>query len=172
MSLRDIERDSIRTFVQRCADEGLLSGRVLDLGCGTSPYEPIVREAGGDYWGYDSPTNPGYVAAPAGSVYHMPWEWFPDDWDAILCTQVIQYVEDYKEWLREIRSGLTGNGGTLIMTGPTAWPIVEQDDLWRFTPTAMRGLLSPYREVSVEERAHVVFEGERWCLGWQAVAKA
>lgn len=145
-SLRDLERTSIRQFVEGCAPH--LTGRVLDLGCGQQPYRDIVQGAGGIYVGYDRLRFPANVSgADIGD------ELAPDDhaiFDAVLSTQVIQYVDYPQEWLAKVAQILVP-GGVLVLTGPTSWPCTENDDLWRFTSPGARRLL---------ERAGFIVDGE------------
>ena len=163
MSLRDIEADSIRSFVQDCADQGLLSGRVLDFGCGKMPYREIVEKAGGDYVPYDRMHFPGSTAGMdlGSDREHGPF-------DAILCTQVIQYHPFPLLFLRSLPEF-----DVLLLTGPTNWPVVEGDDLGRLTASGADRLLKEagFTDVDVRYRAWVQFEHESWPLGWQAVAK-
>lgn len=186
VTIRDLEAASIRAFVQDCADKGYLSGRVLDYGAGDQRYGDIVREAGGEYAPYDRVAFPGSCAAEDVGPEHPLWCGLRvDPYDAILCTQVIQYVLDfYNPRVSEFVSGAVDlvsefyNAlnplGRLLMTGPQNWPTVESTDLRRYTPDGVRHLLDlgGFSEYTVEERAHFVSEGERWCVGWQAVARA
>lgn len=168
--LREIERASIRAFVQNAADQGYLSGKVLDYGCGQQPYRPIVEAAGGVYHGYDSPGFPASVApqtfshlgAVSGDLHAF---------DTVLCTQVIQYAEDPGEMLVSILEELA-LGGTLVMTGPTNWPEVEQEDFWRFTQAGIRRLLtsSGFAVATVAPRAY--YPNTEMLLGWGAIAHA
>lgn len=186
MSLRDLERESIRAFVQDCADKGYLSGRVLDYGAGNSPYADIVRAAGGEYVAYDRTANPGSCTAEdVGPEHPLVPRLGMERWDAILCTQVLQYVPDWWNTRRmefvsgpadllEEMGGALEQGGKLLLTVPTNWPVVEKEDLHRFTVEGVRSLLdlADYSRYTVKERAHVVFEGEKWSLGCWAVAES
>ncbi len=105
-----------------------------------------------------------------------------EEWDAILCTQVIQYawwraaspfegeeigfLFKFKEWMPP--------NGYLVMTGPTNWPVVENADRVRFTKEGILQELveAGFVEVEVGYRAEVHFEGVAWPTGWWAVARA
>lgn len=162
--IRTIEKPSIEVFVQDAADCDYLSGRVLDYGCGEQPYRYLIeRSIFNAYIGFD-PAVPDYS----------------DDWrpkgpfDAILCTQVIQYLEYPQDVLREFKQSLR-NGGHLVITGPTSWPIVEANDYWRFTPNgAVRLLERCGFSISItSRRGDFAFGNDnRWCLGWGIVARA
>lgn len=178
-SLRDLERASIRDFLSGQAEEHLC-GRVLDYGCGTQPYRDLVK---GDYHAWDSPKFPGSVIGHAPLPHHVtlpswtelrlhPERHQDRKFDAIVCTQVIQYVPNPLDFLHDRLRPLLKKDGRLLLTGPTNWPMVEREDLWRFTaPGITKLLLNADLEVElVYERASVDFQGERWPIGWAAVA--
>lgn len=164
--LRELERASLRDFVASCSDH--LTGRVLDYGAGRSPYRDLVT---GTYTAFDHPDLPGYIA---GGVVAADDPLGVDAFTAILCTQVIQYVPDPGWFLRRLRWGLLVRlaGGPLILTGPTNWPVVEPQDLWRFTPNGIRRLLEDegFTVERLVERASVPSPGGPFLLGWGAVA--
>lgn len=188
MTLRELESASIRAFVQSAADEGYLSGRVLDYGCGKQPYRDIVEVAGGSYYGYDMAEFPANVSGADVGEYEEAW--FSDDaFDAILCTQVIQYVPLWRwgqqhtiptifaAWQREVLAP----EGHLVMTYPTNWPEVEPEDLHRFTKAGMERLLTEagFTIVRHERRAWALMvasdvgdANERIALGYGVVARA
>lgn len=169
-SLRVVEAASIMDFVQGCADRGMLSGDVLDYGSGTEPYRYVVERAGGTYFPFDRIDNPGSRASTdvgADDVLSSRY------WDAIVCTQVLQYIEDPGRLLEQFWRALKP-GGSLVMTGPTNWPIVETQDLRRWTVAGIREelRLAGWEFVDAKPRAQVTFEGEEWLIGWQAVCTA
>ena len=196
MNLRDVERDSIRRFVQQAASEGYLSGRVLDYGCGRQPYRDIVEAAGGEHFPFDREDFPGNVG---GVSFAYPSREIGID--TILCTQVIQYVPNeyvgegaevdahYESgptsFLRGLQTFLywstkrwvTGNDGYLVMTYPTNWPEVEPEDLHRFTKAGMERLLieAGFTIVTHERRAQIavmIDESAVMALGYGVVARA
>jgi hypothetical protein len=174
-SLRAVEHQSIRAFVQAAADEGYLSGRVLDYGCGQMPYREIVLAAGGDHFVFDSHEFPGSVVAEGfvGDGY----KWRSKTFNAILCTQVVQYVPDVQELIAEgFFNVLAGENGVLVMTYPTNWPEVEPEDLHRFTKTGMARLLTEasFSIVRHERRgvAAVSLSGDEFALGYGVIARA
>lgn len=147
--LRSIERTSIRDFVQGAAEGGYLSGRVLDYGCGKQPYRDVVEVVGGVYNGFDRMSFPANVSGEDVGDFDFDAP-LDEDWDAILCNQVVQYVpfffrdddgEGLPSLLAQFARSLRG-GGHLVMTYPTTWPEVEPQDLHRFTKTGMEWLLA------------------------------
>lgn len=178
--LRDLERASIRDFLAGQSEH--LAGRTLDYGCGKQPYRDLVT---GDYCAWDSPKFagsvvgereriPNHVYLPSWTELRLHPEAFPESkFDAIICTQVIQYVGNPLAFLRDRLRPLLTKDGRLLLTGPTNWPVVEKEDLWRFTVPGITALLeeAEFQVEVVYERASVDFQGERWPIGWAAVAK-
>lgn len=164
MNLREIESRSIRDFIERHQEK--IGGRVLDFGSGKQPYRDLVIKAGGEYVPWDDPRFPG---ATVDEEHRIPIGAF----DTVICTQVLQYVDQPVTVLEHIK-GFLKRDGWLLLTGPTNWPVVEEDDKWRFTVTGIALLLlrAGYVKTEVSPRAAVSFQGEEWSLGWQAVGRA
>ena len=168
IDIRALEQESIQVFVEQCASKGFLKGSVLDFGCGKQPWRTIIEAAGSEYTGYDRVTFPANVSGRNIG---------PDIWkmkfDTVISTQCLQYWSALDETLSELRL-LLNAGGSLLLTGPYAWPLVEQEDRWHLTPFQVRVLLlkASFRDVLVEPRGQFSFAGEkRWYTGWQAVAR-
>ncbi|MDH4038583.1 MAG: class I SAM-dependent methyltransferase [Candidatus Krumholzibacteria bacterium] len=166
MSLREIERASIIKFLTD--NQHLFNGKqVLDYGSGRQPYRQLIEDAGGVYYAYDMTTFPASVTTTdflATDAYRV---------DIIVCTQVIQYCRDPWSFVSHLAEWFTEEGGVLLMTGPESWPRVEPEDKWRMSARAVWHLLDEagFSSFMVEERAHVMFENERWVIGWQARAE-
>lgn len=166
-SVRVLERQTIYDFVAGCSEQ--LTGLVLDYGCGTMPYRDLVDEAGGTYRGYDRPHYPGAVmSGPIGST---PFQ-VDNQWDAILCTQVVQYIPRPLDLLRQFRFALRA-GGHMILTGPTNWAEVEPGDLSRFTLAGARHFVSEAGFVieRADRRAGVNVNGFELSLGYGILAR-
>ena len=122
--LRELERASIRRFLED--HRSLFSGsRVLDYGCGAQPYRQLILEAGGLYRWWDVEGLPGHVAGE-----REPDEFVPkprgQEFEVVVCTQVIQFVPDIRALFEDFIRMLVP-GGTLLLTGPTNWPVVEKE---------------------------------------------
>lgn len=162
--MRIAERASIKQFI--AANSDLLDGDVLDYGCGKQPYRKLVL---GDYVGYDRYSLPGNVAAEYG-----PDGVLEQRWDAIICTQVIQYHRNPTLLIGHLYAALRLDGW-LLLTGPTNWPEVEDDDLWRITASGIELLLqqpsNPFRSVSVAPRHYITINDIALSVGWAARAQ-
>jgi SAM-dependent methyltransferase len=157
--IREIEVDSLRKFVE--AQRRYLRGRVLDFGAGKpgtcrqpQPYRDLIE---GEYVPYDLGDQ-----EPAGPF------------DAILCTQVIQYLDEPLWQLGWFRAALR-RGGYLVMTWPTNWDEVEESDRWRFTKSGMQRLFDcagGWRVLVCERRAEVKVGAFTFPLGYGVAAIA
>lgn len=173
MSLRESERDSIRAFVQWAAHSGYFAGRVLDFGCGRQPYREIVEQAGGEYIPFDRQSFPGNVSGEdVGDTWHL------GEYDAILCTQVVQYIPlyPYYDGLQSVLGGMyesLSERGHLVMTYPTHWPEVEVEDRHRFTKSGMEELLAfvGFEVILHVQRHAMAVEGEALAYGYGVVAR-
>lgn len=166
-ALRDLERASIRAFVESCSEQ--LSGRVLDFGCGTQPYRDVVEAAGGTYVPFDRRRYPGNVSGEDVGGYGIA-----DGWTAVLCTQMIQYAENTFALLAVFHQLLSARGGYLVLTGPTNWPEDEPEDLFRFTRTGIAALLrlTGFEVLRCESRAQIPGpDGVPLSLGFGVVAR-
>jgi len=157
--LRRIERASIRAFIEE--RRALLCGIVLDFGAGDGPYRDLCA--------------PEALYIPVNRGELIPNK--PPTFDAILCTQVLQYCEHPVLTLSALAN--VSHGGTyLLLTYPTSWPSLnsnesEGSDLWRFTRDGMAALLDTAGWIPADhvERAAVIVSGNRFSLGGGVVAK-
>ncbi len=187
MNLREAEAESIRAFVQSAADDGYLSGKVLDYGAGRMPYREMIEhsqrvtwaDTRGEYLAYD---RAGFPANLSGEdIGELP---YARGITAILCTQVLQYVPDPFELLRQFQLVLTEEWwdnyqrdkiAWLVLTYPTNWPEVEADDLHRFTKAGMERMLKNARfKVEKHEWRHGFRSttGESFAAGYGCIARA
>ncbi len=135
-------------YLRSCLADALAKGmaaagagpgwQVLELGCGTRPYESLVRATGANYQGADLSGNPhadvliednGHTQAADGS------------YDLIISAQVLEHVPDPAAYLAEAHR-LLKPGGWLLLSTHGIWiyhpcPL----DLWRWTGAGLRRTL-------------------------------
>jgi SAM-dependent methyltransferase len=124
----------LRDEAQLAAQRGQ-KPRLLDVGCGTKPYEPFFRDAVAEYVGVD-------VANPAadleGTVEAIP---VPDgSFDVVLCTQTLEHVGDPARAVRELRRVVAAGGRVLASTHGVQVYHPNPDDLWRWTHAGLERL--------------------------------
>jgi SAM-dependent methyltransferase len=117
-----------------------LSGRLLDVGCGTKPYRSLITVD--TYIGLDIDNETSRERGIADCFYGGGSFPFGDgSFDCILCNQVLEHVFTPNEFLGEIARVLIP-GGKLLLTVPFVWDEHEQpNDYARYTSFGLRALL-------------------------------
>jgi SAM-dependent methyltransferase len=118
----------------------MLSGRLLDVGCGTKPYQALF--AVDVYIGLDIDSE---VSRKRGIAdHHYDGNTFPfvdASFDSVLCNQVLEHVFNPDEFLGEIVRVLRP-GGKLLLTVPFVWDEHEQPyDYARYSSYGLHALL-------------------------------
>lgn len=105
--------DVFRRFAGLLPPQGL---RILDVGCGFKPWQPLVPE-GTQYFGVDySPVWSSADALASGDA--LP---FPDNsFDAIICSEVLEHTRYPEAVIRELRR-VCRPGGLMYVTSPFAF---------------------------------------------------
>lgn len=143
--VRQMTNAGIRRFVANHRE--LLQGRVLDYGAGKQgtcripqPFRELIGAEAYHPW---EPGDPGVTGA----------------FDAILCTQALQNVEDPQEIMSEFRK-LLRKDGALVLTYPVTWEPIEKE-FWRFTPKGMWLLchIAGLKIITTEILAEVTLDG-------------
>jgi SAM-dependent methyltransferase len=120
----------------------LLSGRMIDIGCGHKPYLDLCRPFVAAHIGLDLPDtrydrakvdlfgSACAISAPDGSF------------DSALCTSNLEHVEDPAAAVRECARVLRP-GGVAVYTVPFFWHLHDETrDFYRFTPHSLRLLFA------------------------------
>lgn len=133
--------------------------RVLDVGCGAKPYEPIFAPYADSYVGVDPVDNP--RAELKGPVEDLPVE--DGAFDVVLCNQVLEHCDDPVRAVSELRRA-TAPGGRVIVTTHGVMPYhPSPTDYWRWTHAGLEKLFADNGDwASVQVTAA---SGTTACLG-------
>ena len=75
-----------------------------------------------------------------------------EEFDIILCMNVLEHVFDFHEAIENIFRALKGNGIALFFT-PGFYPLHDEpNDYWRFTEHSLRAILNEFKSVKIEYR--------------------
>src|SRR5437762_2314960 len=109
--------------------------RLLDVGCGAKPYEPLFASFAGEHVGVDV-ENP--AAQLEGAVESLPVE--DGSFQVVLCTQVLEHAADPARAVAEL-SRVTAPGGRVLASthGVQAYH-PNPDDFWRWTHAGLQPL--------------------------------
>ena len=136
----------------------LLKGTLVDVGCGAQPYRLLLPETT-RYRGIDrsdASNRFGYVIPDTTYYDGNRWPVEDEAADAVLCTEVLEHVQEPSDFLAEARRCLRP-GGRLVLTVPFAarWHYIPHD-YWRFTPSSLALLLdrAGFGDVHVFQRGN------------------
>jgi len=123
------------------AAERYARGRLVDIGCGSKPWQAAFAPYATEHVGVDlvdSKRAPGSVDI-IGGAYEVP---LADGFaETVLMSAVLEHLEQPARALAEAHR-LLAPGGHLILTTPLFWPLHEQPrDFFRYTPHGLRFLL-------------------------------
>lgn len=131
---------------------------VLDVGGRIQPYRPLLAGRVAEYVAVD-PLRTALVDV-VGRVEHLPFR--SDHFDLVLCTQVLQYVPEPAEAIREI-ARVTKPGGFFLLSVPAVYPIDSAEECWRFLPAGLTKLLGPFQEIEVAAEGSTIASFFRTC---------
>ena len=131
--------DIVKEHLQACANK-YAKGKLLDIGCGTKPYESVFKpyittHIGLDHEGMVHDCQKVDIFADA---YNIPLD--DETVDTVLCSEVLEHLEEPKHALKEMYRVLS-NGGISILTMPFAWHLHEEPrDFFRYTKHGIKHL--------------------------------
>jgi SAM-dependent methyltransferase len=130
-------RAPLRAWIEAEAKEAQ-AARVLDVGCGYKPYEPLFAPWAESYVGVDS----GEHSAPdlVGTAESLPVE--DASFDLVLCSQVLEHVDDPAQVARELARVTAPGGRVLASTHGVHVYHPSPQDLWRWTHAGLERLFA------------------------------
>lgn len=133
---------SLHRVTDRIARSLTYTGRVIDLGCGSSPYKDVILEQADEYVGVDwkhSLHDQGNVDVYADLTKGVPLD--NECADTLVSFQVMEHLPDTKFFLSECHR-LLKPGGRIVITVPFMWQVHEAPhDYYRFTRHGLDYLL-------------------------------
>jgi 2-polyprenyl-3-methyl-5-hydroxy-6-metoxy-1,4-benzoquinol methylase len=131
--LVDLQVRTVYAFLRQTVPA--MQGKVLDVGCGESPYAHLLT-AGASYTGIDIVHADEFGMTTRNGIVTFDGRTLPfsnEYFDHIICTEVIEHVEEPKTFVTELRRVLK-NGGTLVATIPFSARVHHEPyDYQRFT---------------------------------------
>ena len=117
---------------------------ILDVGGRYQPYRPLFGSRVLRYVACDLTRTELVDVLATGESLPFAAETF----DVVVCTQVFEYFSDPHLAAREIHEALKPNGA-LFMSVASFAPRFVHEEKWRYTPSGIRSVLSPFSEVTV-----------------------
>lgn len=126
--------------------QSFFRGITLDIGCGRKPYIDIIKKKS-RYIGFDYPQlvfdhkmlKKNLQPEIYGNGFYLPFK--SESVDCILNTQVMEYINEPDNFIREMIRVLKP-GGNIVMSIPFTYPIHHSsNDLFRYTQSGITYLL-------------------------------
>lgn len=134
---RHITHACMRPLIKDVA--GLVSGRLLDIGCGQRPYEDLLSHRVTRYIGMERSAGTGSRPDVLGDAVDLPFA--GGSFGAVLATEVMEHLPDPDRFLREV-GRVVRPGGVVLLSVPFMEPLHEEPrDFYRFTPYSLRMLI-------------------------------
>ncbi|MHC1737516.1 MAG: class I SAM-dependent methyltransferase [Ignavibacteriaceae bacterium] len=133
-----ISRRALYSSIKSLGKE--ITGKTLDVGCGTKPYEDLFASL--EYTGLEIDTTINRDIKKADVFYDGNEFPFPSSmFDSIVTNQVLEHVFNPEFFMKEINRVLKNNG-KLLLTVPFVWDEHEQPyDYARYSSFGLKALL-------------------------------
>jgi len=134
---------------------GKITGKTLDIGCGSKPYADLYKST--EYIGLEI-DSPEARAKRGGADHFYDGETFPfpdETFDSVVTNQVFEHVFNPEVFLKEVHRILKPEG-TMLMTVPFVWDEHEQPwDFARYSSFGIRAILEKNGFLIVEQRKSI-----------------
>lgn len=135
--------ENIKNFSKKANSENVKN--ILDLGCGTKPYESFFPFAE-KFIGFDVEKNERVDFV--GFNWDLPFQ--NNEFDALISTQVLEHTAKISETVQEIRRVVKA-GGLIYVSVPLTFP--EHGipyDFYRFTRFGLREIFKDFEVIKIE----------------------
>jgi len=129
-------------------------GKILDVGCGDSPYRHLLVSKQAQYVGIDI-VNAKNFDYSGDTIIHFNGEDipFPDEsFDALLCTEVLEHVANFSRLVSEMHRVLKHGGRGVITVPWSARYHYIPYDFFRYTPSSLKSIFGSFKGVEIKPR--------------------
>lgn len=129
-------------------------GRVLDVGCGQSPYRFLLNQKQTEYFGLDIADafkfdyQNSEITAFNGE--DVPFE--SEKFDALICTEVLEHAKNYSKLVNEMCRVLKPGGRAIVTVPWSARYHYIPHDYFRYTPSSLKEMFAGFNEVEIRPR--------------------
>ena len=131
-----------------------VKGKLLDVGCGNSPFKHLLNTNQTSYIGidYDGAKDFNYKR---DDVVYFDGTTFPfenESFDFVLCTEVLEHISEPQKFINEIYRVLNNNGAAIFSVPWSARFHYIPYDYFRYTPTTLHTFFEKFTEVKIIPR--------------------
>jgi SAM-dependent methyltransferase len=117
---------------------------VLDVGGRIQTYRALFQDRLRSYVAMDLRSAP--LVNAVARAEQIPFA--SNQFDLVICTQVLEYIPDPRIVMAEIRRVLKP-GGRLLLSIPAVFPRDADQDTWRFLPQSIKILLADFAQMEI-----------------------
>ncbi|MFO0320839.1 MAG: methyltransferase domain-containing protein [Bacteroidota bacterium] len=129
-------------------------GDLLDLGCGESPYRFLINENQNKYFGLDIADADKFDYSRKDIMHfdgkNIPFE--NERFDYLICTEVLEHVEDYQSLVNEVHRVMKTNGEAIFTIPWSARYHYIPYDYYRYTPSKLKAIFLKFSKVEITPR--------------------
>ena len=131
-----------------------MTGKLLDVGCGNSPFKFLVNQQKCEYVGIDIAGADNFDYKNAGIITfdgeNIPFE--NNSFENILCTEVIEHIPNPEKIIAEMYRVLKPNGTAIITLPWSARVHFAPYDFCRYTPYKLSKLFEVFKSAEIKNR--------------------
>lgn len=132
----------------------IIKGKLLDVGCGNSPFKFLVNQTECEYVGIDIVGADNFDYKNTGIIIfdgeNIPFE--NESFESIICTEVIEHIPNPEKIISEIHRVLKPNGTGIITLPWSARVHFAPHDFCRYTPYKLRLLFQNFKSIEIKNR--------------------
>jgi SAM-dependent methyltransferase len=131
-----------------------LTGNVLDVGCGQSPYKHLLDPGTTKYFGIDIAAAYKFdYCNPDITPFHgevIPFE--SEMFSGLVCTEVLEHVQNYQKLIEEMYRVMRKGGKGIITIPWSARYHYIPYDFFRYTPATLKTMFASFSVVRIKPR--------------------
>ena len=131
-----------------------LTGNVLDVGCGHSPYKHLLVPGTTKYFGIDIVDSAKFdYCNPDITPFNgedIPFQ--NDMFNGLVCTEVLEHVQNYQRLIDEMYRVMRKGGKGIITVPWSARYHYIPYDFFRYTPAILKNMFAMFSEVQIRPR--------------------
>lgn len=132
------------------------SGKILDIGCGQSPYKFLLNKEQTHYYGIDiiEASEFGYDNKDITSFDGKNIPFDDSIFDGVICTEVLEHVQDFQYLVDEIYRTAKKDAKIIVTVPWSARYHYIPYDYFRYTPSSLKTVFSKFSDVIIQPRGN------------------
>ena len=132
-----------------------MQGKVLDIGCGQSPYKHLLNSQKTQYYGVDIEEANQKFDYKNSQIIHFDGQNIPlgdSLMDSFICTEVLEHIQEPEKFIAEIYRVLKVGGVGVVTVPWSARYHYIPYDYYRYTPSTLNRLFQNFSSIKIVPR--------------------